>query len=104
MHHSVASTVVQLLIDRAVIGLPGKRICSPAKQLCMADPVWIEDDLLPQAVTITSKPACNSQSIAELTRICQAQSEELSGQHLDCFLCLTLGLLMIMHLSLYSSV
>ncbi|KAL0038329.1 hypothetical protein WJX77_002287 [Trebouxia sp. C0004] len=27
-----------------------------------------------------SKPACNNQSIAELTRICQAQSEELSAK------------------------
>jgi hypothetical protein len=68
----------------------------------MAIPVWIEEDFLSQSATTISKPACDSQSIADLTRICQAQSEELSGQHLELFLCYTLGLLM--RLSLYSSV
>ena len=62
--------------------------------------MWIEDDLLPQAVTIMPKRACNSQNIAELTRICQAQSEELSGQHLD-FSAVTS--ILLMRLSLYSS-
>jgi len=32
---SVASTVVKRLIDRAVIGLPGKTFCSPARQLSL---------------------------------------------------------------------